>query len=432
MVWFFKKTKQIETKALTVSSSPALANFLLFGEPGSAQTPSSALKLYEDSTAVSVPINMVADSFSTLVLVLEDKETGEKITDSPLLDLLNTPSPHYTGCLFKEIIAKDFLITGETEIIAIGNTSRPPIQLEPINPKNVTISPNSERLIGSFSVSGSHLDGVYVLDISNTVNYFSGGMKELKQIRNYSTKDDSLLRGQSPLVSASKEARQHILGGKHNVALLNNGGRPTLVYNIEEDMNNDDFSAAREKVENKFAGASNAGSIIVTAGGKSTVTELGNTNRDMDFTNLQAMARQAVALQYRVPLPLITTDASSFNNYQQAKLALYDDAVLPLAGKLLGGLEDFLFPRFNIDATKFKLTYDKDKINTLTMRRNEELIKRAALGVERVDEIRATLGLEPIGDDRGDKFVKNATPVTVTMQPAAESDEPIEEVDEDE
>jgi HK97 family phage portal protein len=414
-IWNRKKsTHKVEKKGAVLGTSTTLGDFLILGDPGSAATPAGAFSLYEKSTAISIPINTITDSFSVLQPVL--MVDGEKITEHPLLTLLKNPSPHFTQYLFFEVMSRYYLIAGETEIVAIGNIDRPPIQLEPVSPRNVSIAPKEDGTVGSFVVTDNHWPGNYIAQEANRrVRYLDGEFRELKQIRNFSTKDGSLLRGQSLLVPASREAKQHILGGDHNVALLKNGGRITLVYNMEEDLTKDDFEEAKEKIIRRFSGADNAGSMIITAGGKSTVTELGNSNRDMDFSRLQAAAKQAVALQYKVPLPLISTEASTFNNYTQAKLALYDDAVLPLADKLFGGLEAFLFPRFDLDPSKTKLTYDRDEITALTMRRNEELVKRAVLGVETIDETRETLGLEALPEG-GDVLIKTATVPEVRLK----------------
>jgi HK97 family phage portal protein len=338
---------------------------------------------------------MVANNFASLqpILMID----GVKITDHPLLDLLRRPSADFTGVLFQEVIAKDYLVTGETEIIALGNENGPPINIEPVSPKNVSITMDDKGRVGSFTVTQSSMGGAYEAERdSRDVRYINTRSRDtLKQIRNYSTKDNSLLNGQSLLVSASREASQHILGSDHNIALLENGGKATLVYNIEEDLDKDDFEATKDKVRSALSGTSNAGKVVITSGGKATISELGTSNRDMDFNKLQTAAKQSVALQYRVPLPLISIEASSFNNYQEAKLALYDDAIIPLADKLFGGLQDFLFPRFKLDPNKARLTYDPDQITALATRRSEEMLKRASLGVETVNEFREELGRDP-------------------------------------
>jgi len=408
--WGSKQHGPIETKSSTkvLGLSEELGSFLKFGAGGTAVTPTSAMNLYNSSSAVSIPINYIAEAFASINPILKDG--NEIITDHPVLDLLQTPSPFYTQDLFFENLAKSYLITGETELIAIGNVNRPPIELQPINPKNVTINEGTGGLATSMIVSGETLIGAYNLTKQGrALRYLRDNLSEIKQIRNYSTRDNSLIRGQSSLVSASAEVRQHIEGNNHNVSLLVNGGRVSLVFHFDEDLSPDDFDATKQRVMDQYAGSQQAGKIGVTAGGKLDIKELGINNRDMDFANLQEMARTAVALQYKFPLPLLSTDATTFNNYREAKGALYDDAVLPLADRLFGGLSDFLLPRYGLDPSKIRLSYDLDQITALASRRNEELKLRRDLNLESTNEMRSLLGREPI--DNGDQVLVPATMV---------------------
>jgi len=222
--WGSKQHGPIETKSSTkvLGLSEELGSFLKFGAAGTAVTPTSAMNLYNKSTAVSIPVNYIAEAFASINPVL--KNGTEIITDHPVLDLLQTPSPFYTQDLFFENLAKNYLITGEAEIIAIGNINRPPIELQPINPKNITINEGSGGLATSIIVSGETLVGAYNLEKrGRQFRYIRGNLSELKQIRNYSTRDNSLIRGQSPLVSASAEVMQQINGNNHNVKLLEQG-----------------------------------------------------------------------------------------------------------------------------------------------------------------------------------------------------------------
>lgn len=408
--WGRKQHIPIETKSSTkvLGLSEELGSFLKFGATGTAVTPTSAMNLYNKSSAVSIPIGYIAEAFASINPVLKDGT--EIITDHPVLDLLQSPSPFYTQDLFFENLAKNYLITGETELIAVGNVNRPPLELQPINPKNVTVNEGQGGLATSMIVSGETLMGAYNLEKrGRRIRYVRGNLSELKQIRNYSTRDNSLIRGQSPLVSASAEARQHIEGNNHNVSLLINGGKVSLVFHFDEDLNDDDFEATKQRVMDQYAGPQKAGTIGVTSGGKLSIEELGINNKDMDFANLQEMARQAVAMQYKFPLPLLSTDASTFNNYKEAKAALYDDAVLPLADRIFGGLSDFLLPRYGMDPARVRLTYDMDQITALSSRRNEELKLRRELNLETLNELRTMIGREPAAN--GDTILVPATMV---------------------
>ena len=116
----------------------------------------------------------------------------------------------------------------------------------------------------------------------------------------------------------------------------------------------------------------------------------------MDFAKLQTMAKQSVALQYKVPLPLISTEASTFSNVSTSRLALYDDAVLPLADRIFGGLTELLIPWYKQDPAKVVITYDLDSITALAGRRNEDLKLRRDLNIETLNEFRTAIGREPV------------------------------------
>jgi HK97 family phage portal protein len=336
-----------------------------------------------------------------LVIELED---GTVINSHPVLDLLKRPSPYYTKKLFLDTLAKNFLITGETHLVALGGITRPPLELQPISPDKITLTEGDEGLATSVIVSGNTMSGQYVATRDGkVVKYLRDGFSEIHMTRSFKTQNNSLLRGESLLVSASSEVRQHILGGTHNVSLLEKGGRVSMIFHFKEDMSDDDFKTTQERVRAQYGGASNAGEIGVTAGdGSLEIKEAGSKNVDMDFANLQKMAKVAVANQYGFPLVLLDTDAATFNNYEVAKEALYDDAALPFADVIFESLSEFLLPRYGEDPAKMRIVADMDSIPALVMRRNKELKLRKEIGIESINELRSSVhGRDDVegGDD---------------------------------
>lgn len=416
-----------ESKSAVIGLNDVMGQFLMLGYNGGANTPASALNLYDKSTAVSIPVNMIAEAFSAIQPVIRYRE--DVITEHPVLELLMQPSPFYSQVLFMEILAKDYLITGEYELVALGAVNRPPLELQPISPRNVNVNEGEDGTTHSFVVAGNTLAGQYVQRRDKKrVRYLDGNLREMKQVRNYSTRSNSLLRGQSPLVAASKEALQHIKGSEHNISLLDNGGRVSLVFHFDADLNTDEFDATKERVREQYGGTQKAGMIGVTSGGKLDIKELGTNNKDMDFAKLQSMAQRAVALQYKVPLPLITTDASTFNNYKEARGALYMDAVLPLADRIFNGLTDLLMPRFGLDPNQYSITYDKTKIEALAMLALEQLKLRKDINIETDNELRATIGRAPYKG--GDVVLKPANLIPAGTDILAEQGEDLGPEDE--
>ncbi len=412
MRWLRKREQRVEPKveykSMTMGTTDALGKFLIFGE-SSAASPSSALHLYEQSSAVTVPVNMIAEAFSVVTPSLSID--GKLVKQHPVLDFLKKPSPWFTTELLLDTMAKNYLVTGECAMVALGTVDRPPLELMPISPKSMTPTRggNSDAPTQWF-ISGNTLTGNYVAEERGTdVRYFDGPLRELSVIRSYSTRDNSLLRGQSPLLAASREARSHILGTEHNVQILERGGRVSLVFHFDEDLDESEFEKLKERVRAQYGGAGKAGEIGVTSGPGMTIKDVGVNPKDMDFGNLHEIAQNSVAMVYRVPLPLVTASRQTLNNYLAAKTALYDDAVLPLSRRILGGLADFLFPRFDLDPNRSTLLVNHDDVSALVTRRNDELLKRSRLRVETDNEMRALLGREPM--EGGDVIYKDASQI---------------------
>jgi HK97 family phage portal protein len=387
------------SESAVLGQGDVLERILGLGAAGAhqnARTASGALSLYDSSTAVSVPVNAVAESFAQLTPVLRfDDGSVEK--DHELLQLLKRPSPFFDGRLFAETLAKNYLITGECFVVAVGRINAPPIQLNPVSPANVNLETALHSLVAAFEVTNDLMADTYPAEEENalSVRYLDQRqLKEIQQIRSYSTSGNSTLRGQSPLVSAAKEVKQHILGGVHNSSLLSRGGRPTANFHFEEDLNEDDFLEAQERVQSNYSGAENAGMVAVTAGPSLQITELGINMRDMDFAALQRMIRQVMAQVYHVPLPLIDQSSQTFNNYETAKEALFDDAVGPLAGRIYAGLGELLLPRYSLDPAQVQIAFDPEQVPALERRHFENLKFRRDLNIESLNELRSGAGLD--------------------------------------
>jgi phage portal protein BeeE len=103
--------------------------------------------------------------------------------------------------------------------------------------------------------------------------------------------------------------------------------------------------------------------------------EMSKTPVDMDFLNTMRETGKYVASAFGVPLPLIDNDASTFNNYEQAKERLYTDTVIPMMQEFIGALGHWMLPAYG-DGLEFKL--DLDSIPALEGLR-EKMFARSVL-----------------------------------------------------
>ena len=388
-----------------LGDSSSSGSFLIFGGGASASTATAAFQLYEKSTAVSIPVNELATTFSTLIPVLRLAD-GTIIRDHAVLNLLRRPSPHFDRSLFQQTLAVNYLVTGEAWVAAFGGITRPPRTLHPISPKDVessTGSTNQPLNNGAYGgpiawqVQDDPFRDIYTGIIENllSVRYVDNSQfKELQQIRNFSTKDSSLHRGQSVLLSAVKQVLQDIEGDIHNLSLLEKGGALSLAFGIQSDQSAEDFKETARLIRAKYGGSSSE--RIGVFQGDVTVDEMGQSNKDMEYSMLQKMVKETLAQVYNIPLPLVSLDAATFSNYNSAKLALYDDAVDPLSARIYGGLGELLLPRFGLNPSEVTITYDREAVPALKARRNEELVLRRGVNIESTDELRAAVGLDEV------------------------------------
>lgn len=398
--------RTIEVKS-ALGSTTELGSFMMFGTETPA-TAAGAIRLYEQSSAVANPVHMIADQFQLLEPILIETGTGDIEERHPLLDRLRSPSPDFTLELFLQKLAIDYLVTGEAVVGALGNIDFPPVELQPLSPQDLTVIEGSGGYAAKWDVSGASLSGAYSGRVVKGVRRFvRDPLTELRVIKRYSTKNGSLLRGQSILYSAAKDARQNIAGGEYNLSLLRDGGRVSLVFHFEEDMADDAWEATKRRVRETYGGPDGE-KIGVTSGGKMDIKQLGLTSRDMDFEKLQQMTKFALAVAYHVPIPLLTTDAMTYNNMGEAKLMLFDDAVIPLARKILGDLGAWLLPRYKLDPNQYELSFNPEKIEPLIDRRNARLKARRDLALETINEMRRELPNRP-DVENGDQILVPGT-----------------------
>ena len=233
------------------------------------------------------------------------------------------------------------------------------------------------------------------------------GASEVKHIKMYNPLDD--FYGMSPIKAASVDIDNHNAVNKHNVSLLENGARPSgaIVFKPQNDrgmamqLTDGQRQQLQDDLRMKFQGPKNAGRPLLLEGDFDW-REMGLSPKDMDFLQQKHMAAKDIALCFGVPSQLIgIPDAQTYANVQEARLALYEETIIPLAKRVGSDLNEWLAPMFGDDIS---LAYDFESIPAMTERRRrtyENVVQAVREGIISRNEARDRLGLEPItgGDD---------------------------------
>lgn len=417
--WINKRFNPVETKSTVTTVPIAPGSFLEFALTGGGRVSAyQAMQFYRDNSSIATAVDWIAGSFEQIQPVLQI-ENGSFVNDHEVIKLLKRPNGFQTWQEFGGMLSRHYLLKHDSYIAALGNINRPPIEIHAVKPLNVsTVEDTRDGFPGFYIIPGGAGKGNYGRDdsIKKGARFYDGPLKELYHIMGFSSRSNNI-EGDSPLEAAALEAKQQIDGRVHNLKMLRNGGRLSLLVSFKDDtrIDDDEHKERVKRINEGWAGPENAGKIAVVSGAEIDVKELGTTNKDMDYVKLDQAAAFAIYMRYNIPLPLVSVKASTFNNMRTAILLLYDIAILPLADIIFAGASKMLLPRHGLDPGKVRITYNPDSITALMERRLEELEKRKKINIETPNELRSFLpdrepveggdvlyqpaNLVPVGDD---------------------------------
>lgn len=390
-----------------------------------------ALKFYDNAAPVATAVDWINDEFKTVNLVLETNNVIDPKNE--VLTFLKQPNDDMTREEFLEALGAYYLITNEVYIIATGAINRPPAELLIVSPEYITIFKGQDGFINQINVNYIGTGAEIFRRADDSYRFYNVKQNaEIWQIKGFSALGDGLSgandlvgngilssRGRSKLSSIHREINQYIEIAQHNLATLDNGLLPSGTIEMPEGvtLDEDQFEQVREQIVNYYSGAKNAGKVLILPNGLKFVPQ-GVFPKDMDFKELTRQVTMTIFNRYKVPLPLISPDNMTLANMDTAKFNLYDNCVIPLAGRLLREITNFLRPRFNLGENTLIIA-DLSKVPALRLRHLEQLKLKKDLGIYSTNELREMDGAEP--DPKGNDILVPWTLVPIGTMPAQQT-----------
>lgn len=408
---FSKKNKSLSNKntgAPSIAKSFSIpAGFLMAGGSDGRLSARQAIAYYDKAAPVAIAVDWVNDEFKNLSLVLR-KQDGSIEKEDPLLEFLMQPNQDATQEDFLENLGAIYMLANEVYIIATGNVNSEPAELFIISPEHVTTFIAKDGLLGRIDVQREGSAKETFTRNDPEFRFFNREQNaEIWQIKGFSTINNQLSgstssftgasnQGRSKLRSIRREIEQYIAIATNNLALLDNGMRPSGVIETPDNavITDDQFERLREQVVNFYSGGANAGNVLILENGLKFVP-VSISIKDMDFPQLNKNVTEKILARYKVPSQLVFPVDAAFNTMETAKLNLYDNAVLPMSARLFREITNFMRPRFDLDKDEV-IVADLDQISALQMRRNLELKLKKELDVLSTDEIRKEIGRDPV------------------------------------
>ena len=358
------------------------------------------------------------------------KSGDDVLEQHPLIDLLKRPNPLQSYSEFFNSLFGFLLLSGNNYILKVGGEIGAPRELHLLRPDRISIKGGGKAIPDRYEYSiNGRVQEVYQIDGDT-------GASDLKHTKLWSPLDDYY--GCSPLQAAAVEVDQHNLASKHNINLLNNGARPSgaVIFKPKDDagFNVNLTESQRQQLltdlNNRFAGTQNAGRPMLLEGDFDW-KEMGLSPKDMDFINLKHMSATDIALCFGVPSQLVgVPDSQTYSNVAEARLALYEETIIPHLKLIESDLNEWLVPMFSED---LELCFDIDAIPALAERKRktyENVTSAVREGIMTRNEAREIIGLSPING--GDDIYINATLMPIGSEPVPQPEKPDNPEDEKE
>jgi len=294
-----------------------------------------------------------------------------------------------------------FRISGNSylERVVVGKQPR---ELYALRPDRMQIKPSATGFPAGykFSVGSSSVD----FDADPRT-----GQSDIRHIKSFNPLDDWY--GMSPLMAGAYAVDQHNESMQWMQSLLQNGAAPSGAMELGEgSLTNDQFNRLKAEIDEKYTGSTNAGRPMLLEGGLKW-TQMGLSPVDAAIIETKYSAARDVSLALGVPPLLLNIPGdSTYSNYREARLAFYEETVIPLAEYIRDELNAWLSPLFS----GVTLDIDLDKIPAIAEKRQELWAMADASSDLTINERRMMKGYDklPAG---GDEILVSSSMIPLSM-----------------
>lgn len=288
-------------------------------------------------------VTMVAEAAGSVAIRLFSRPTRmsapQEIRLHPVLTLLSQPNPSQSQRAFFTSLMHYRLIAGNAYVHAVGPEGAPPQELHILRPDRVTIIAGKGGVPSGYRYTVGETVRTYPV---NRVTWHS----RILHLKHFHPLNDWY--GLSPVESAAYSIDQHNMSGAWNQALLQNGARPSGALVVKPEaapggrLSEEQYHRLKNQIDEQFSGPANAGRPLLLEGGLDW-KELSLSPKDMDFMESKHSAARDIALAFGVPPQLLGIPGdNTYSNLQEARLALWEQTVLPLVEETLDSLSRWL------------------------------------------------------------------------------------------
>lgn len=281
-------------------------------------------------------INRIGDALATVKLGIYRKET--ELTDHPLAALLRRPNPMQSYGDYMRAKVGFLLLAGngyEERITVAGK----PRELYQLRPDRMKIIPSANGVPAAYEYSVNQQKVMFPVNPQTLES-------DLRHLKMFNPLNDWY--GMSPIEAGAFAIDQNNQAMKWMQSLLQNSARPSGALTMKEgaSLSDEEYNRLKTQIEEQYSGYSNAGRPMLLEAGLDW-KQMGLSPADMSILETKYSSARDIALAFGVPPQLLGIKGdNTYSNYQEARLAFYEDTVLPLLDMVLTDWNSWLVPSF--------------------------------------------------------------------------------------
>lgn len=397
--WFGSRKESKTGKVLLTGSSSA--KWSLGAGSDRNRAADFAKEAYQLNVVAFQAINKTADAVAAIPFYVVNQR-GEEVKNSPLFELLRKPNPVQSGSEFMRALVGFYRIAGNAYIerVKVGRQVR---ELYALRPDRMRVKTSTTGLPAGYiyTVNNDHV--VWHADEIN-------GESDIRQLKSFNPLSDWY--GMSPVMAGAFSVDQHNEAMKHIQALLQNGAAPSGAMEVDGELSDEQFNRLKAEISEKYTGSGNAGRPMLLEGGMKW-QQMGLSPVDMSIIETKYSAARDISLALGVPPLLLNIPGdSTYTNYREARLAFYEETIIPLAELIKESLNSWLSSYFGGQM----LELDYDKIPAIAEKRRELWTMADQSTDLTINERRAIKGYEKI--EGGDQVLVQSSMIPLDFATA--------------
>jgi HK97 family phage portal protein len=337
------------------------------------------------------------------------KPNGDELVEHPFLDLIEKPNPMQSRYEFLQALVGFYRISGNGYIERVFIKGRP-AQLYALRSDRMKVLPGITGIPRGYKYTVNNQEAVWDCDPLT-------GESDIRHLKDFNPLDDWY--GMSPIEAGAYAIDQHNESMTHIQALLQNGAAPSGALETSVDLSDDQFNRLKAEIDGKYTGSKNAGRPLLLEGGMKWV-QMGLSPQQMAMIETKYSAARDISLALGVPPLLLNIPGdSTYSNYKEARLAYYEETIIPIAHMIRDELNGWLSEQY---FQGVRLELDLDQIPAIVEKRRELWDMADKANDLTINERREMKGYEPV--EGGDQIYISAGQVPLSFDLAEPNPDP--------